>query len=174
MRLSTRNFGKKSAFAVGSGIIVFVISLYFSLIFPTVNTREEINKVEVELSQAFADYEKEVAQGIIFLGPLWKDVDKICQTLTRENRRIAKAKVMVRYDRKPDQNDMEIWIDREKLSNQDWQAEDRSMRLLKSIGISAVVGAFSSILLLGLAFVISWTWYFLLERIRELSKAIRG
>jgi hypothetical protein len=165
MRFSTVNFGKKSVFAMGSGILVFAISLYVSYISPTANTREEINKVEVELSRSFADYGKEVGQGIIFLGPLWKDIDRICEPLTRENRRIAKAKVMVRYDTKPDQKDMEIWIDREKLSNQDWHVEGKSMRLIKSMGISAVVGAFSSILLLGLAFVVSWTWYFLLERV---------
>lgn len=81
---------------------------------------------------------------------------------------------MVRYDTKPDQKDMEIWVDRNNLSNQDWHVESKSMWLLKSITTSAVVGTFSSILLIGLAFIVSWTWYFVLERIRELSKAIRG
>jgi hypothetical protein len=168
MKLEIANFDKKNAFAIGGGILVFAISLYLSYISPTSNSREDINKIEVELSQSFADYGKDVGQGLVFLGPLWKDVDRICQPLSQE------ARVMVRYDTKPDQKDMEIWVDRNNLSNQDWHVESKSMWLLKSITTSAVVGTFSSILLIGLAFIVSWTWYFVLERIRELSKAIRG
>jgi len=174
MKFNAVNLSKKSTLAVGCGIVVFAISLYVSYSSPAANTREEISKIEAELAQAFADYGKEVGQGFIFLGPLWVDVDKICRPLTQENRRIAKAKVMVRYDTKPDQHDMEIWQDRAKLSKMDWRVEGKGTRLLRSMGISALIGSFSSILLLGLASAVSWAWYFLLDRIRELSKAIRG
>ncbi|MCI0725075.1 MAG: hypothetical protein L0338_39835 [Acidobacteria bacterium] len=175
MKFNAVNLSKKSTFAVGFGVVVFAISSYVSYSSPIANTREEISKVEAELSEAFADYGKEVVPGFIFLGPLWKDVEKIFQPLTQENRRIAKAKVMVRYyDRTPDPYDMEIWQDRAKLSKMDWRVEGKGTRLLRSMGISALIGSFSSILLLGLASAVSWAWYFLLDRIRELSKAIRG
>lgn len=168
------NFNKKLALAAGCGIVVFIISFYVSYSSLIANTREEISRVEAEISRSFADYGKEVGKGIVFLGPLWRDVDKICQPLSWKNQKIAKAKVMVRYNTKPNQNDMDIWRNREKLSNQAWHVEGKFMRLLKSMGISALVGVLSSILLLGLVFAVSWTWYFLLERIRELFKAIRG
>lgn len=109
----------------------------------------------------------------------WEKIEKITKNLTSiTNARIAKAKALIHYEKNPISSSYSLWKDlweyRYKISQEEWRIQTFFDRTLKSIGIaiSAFIGSIICTLL-SLSFI-PWIWYFLLDRIKEFSKAIQG
>ena len=110
----------------------------------------------------------------------WEKIEQITRPLTFENERIAKSKALLYYKQNPipslSPRDLlldDLWQERYKISKKQWSVQRFAARLFKSLGIGfiyCVATLISTILLLT---IIPWLWYFVLERIGELSKTIQ-
>ena len=108
------------------------------------------------------------------LTPEWSEIEKISEPLTWHNKRILDAKAMLRYDFYIENMNRHIWQERESFANEPWEIEETNQFYLRKFlgGLTyAAIGFVATLLLLML---ISWSWKFLLTRIREVSDAIRG
>jgi hypothetical protein len=107
----------------------------------------------------------------------WEGIDKITSPLVYENERIAKAKALLRFNENPIPSysfDNNLWTERFDISKQDWKIQSFSSRIVTSAGKGFVLFFVSIIISYLILTVIPWIWYFLLDRISELSQAIRG
>ena len=147
------------------------------------NTPEEIKQVETAIEKLFQKRDE------IDFVPDWSEVEKIIAPLVFENKQIAKAKALTHYSEYPkDRFGMledikisnDIWIERYKISQEDWKIQTKLSKSLTSTGSSILSGigtALTIFLILTilpiLVFVfVPHCWCFLLKRIGELSRAI--
>lgn len=108
------------------------------------------------------------------LTPEWSEIEKIAEPLTWHNKQIVEAKAMLRYDFYIEKMDRYVWQERESLANEPWETEETNQFYLRKFlgGLAyAAIGFVATLIFLVL---ISWSWKFLLARIREVSDAIRG
>ncbi len=127
----------------------------------------------------------------------WDNIDKITRQLVYTNERIAKAKALVHFTKNPfpqktnktplvdektgislegfelaDRSD--LWEKRHQVSNQNWKVKSLSLKILKSLGVAIASFIGSFVIVISLLSILPWFWYFLLERLHEISQAIRG
>jgi hypothetical protein len=117
-----------------------------------------------------ADFSEDVLAGT----PTWQTIEDACYRLSYENAHIAKARAMSYLQRNPVPYSSSIWDDRAQLAKQDFRVAKTSERVLRSIGfggLGAVAGLPASWIAL---LLVSWLWYFALDRVKEVSGAIRG
>ncbi len=146
---------------------------------PHGNTIEEIQQVEEEIDtipkhRLTLDEMATIPKSELML----EEIDKITSSLVYTNQRIAKAKALLLYFKenpKPsDSYDSYLWENRFDISKQDWTIQNFSSRILTSTGIGFGIFFASSIVTYLILTIVPWLWYFLLNRISELSQAIRG
>lgn len=104
----------------------------------------------------------------------WNDATIKFRSLGAYNRKLAEAKMMLFYLENPSIYKSYTWENRKKIAAADWKVYSREEHLLKTViavSFFLVVGSFAGWVFL---FVICWMWYFILDRIREFSQAIRG
>jgi hypothetical protein len=108
------------------------------------------------------------------VSPGWDDLRPLWQPLKFGNQQIAEARTMLRYESKPGAVSDYEWNRRFVVAAELWQVQELgALRLKKArftiIGVVAgFVVAFVSLVAL------AWLWHFLLDRVRELSRAFRG
>ncbi|MGH9339386.1 MAG: hypothetical protein ACRD1R_07325 [Acidobacteriota bacterium] len=94
--------------------------------------------------------------------------------LTPSNAALAKAKALVYFDQNLDSHGSYAWDHRFELSKEPFRIIDTPARLARMFGFT-ILSLFISIFLLWLCLVLlSWLWYFILDRVEELSDAFRG
>ena len=154
------------------------------------DTVSEIEATEREISQITSNVQENDIT--------WNDIGRIGYTLNNKNKDIAIAKLFVNFKSKPNKlqkgllgkdifdevslgkNSVDVyfinklWENRNELSRKSWDVYDPDSVLLKSIlyGSMSVIISVPSVWIALL--VISLFWYFILERITELSMAIRS
>jgi predicted PurR-regulated permease PerM len=144
------------------------------------DTAREIENVEKRIN----DLNKDIGKVIHFSmgemtmpGCSWDELEIATSTLTIENEITAIAKALTRYKEKPKNMPTwgeNIWDEREIISNRDWEVQSLSSKIMACIGVAFVYLCFTSISVFLLLIFIPCLWYFLLERIGELSNALRG
>jgi hypothetical protein len=146
------------------------------------NTPDEIVMVERAIQEASTKRGEALNPTSRFAYPrlevaderMWKALESSWSHLSPTNMTIAKAKVMLQVEHDPSDHDAGIWNNRHDLSARSLEIKRHSQLFLETVTVGALVmagtfiGTFSALWLLG------WSWVFLLERIRELSKAVRG
>ena len=174
------NVKRKMTVAVVLGIIGFVFGGVFTFLNPTGNTSSEISAVEKRLQQITDEIGKPLKgyPRARLVAPSMDEVSEAVKQLTWENQRIGMAKVMMKieFDMSSERLPWNApsWEDRYKYGNKHWLVQEWYQLIGKCIWVgllSFAVVCVSSLLLL---FLLSWTWYFLLERIKEISAAIKG
>lgn len=114
--------------------------------------------------------------------PLWEEIERITDMLVVPNKESIQAKALLNYKENPisrgnlfaDLIVDELWENRYQLSKQKWQVQTTACRtlisLVRSIGWSIVTILFVFFILT----LVPELWYFILERVTELSQAIQG
>ena len=105
--------------------------------------------------------------------PSWNDVQAASYRLRYPNRDIARAKALVVLDEHPDSYDYE-WRERFDNAAKSYQECTSFKRAIASFGFGALALIATVLATWLLLLLISWLWYFGLDRIRELSTAIRA
>ena len=108
----------------------------------------------------------------------WVNIDQITEPLNYSNEKIAKAKALVHFKKNPLSSTDYLWSDlwekRFEVSKQNWKIETFKSKIFKSLGLGVVALVGSVIIVFLILLIIPWLWYFLLERLSEVSQAIRG
>jgi len=145
------------------------------------DTSAVIKQAETKLAKAFElkpivipPSLKGKAKNIVQIAPAWSEVEDISKSLTWHNKRIAEAKAMLLYGSYYDKMDSHIWEQKESLANSPWLVEESGEFFLKRLYGGSVYASVSFAVTFLFLLLISWSWRFLLARIRELSDAIRG
>jgi hypothetical protein len=145
------------------------------------DTQMVIKETDRKLSIAFApkpilipENLKGKFKNIRQIAPAWSEVEAISHVLTWQNQEIAEAKAMMHYDSYFDGMNSYIWKEKETLSSSPWIIEENNDFYLRKLysGVAYAAAAFVATLLCLL--LGSWSWKFLLARIREVADAIRG
>lgn len=106
--------------------------------------------------------------------PAWSELEPIWHTLAWSNQNVATAKALLRLQEKPTDITESMWDQRFVVAAWPWQIE-QAYRLAVRKGGAAAGAAIAGLLFAFIAVTfITWVWYFLLARIRELSAAVRG
>jgi hypothetical protein len=146
------------------------------------DTTEEIRHVEDAIDIECADigkveHDSNIDANLVLLAPSWDKIGTITRPLIYTNEKIAKAKALLRCQANPiPSGSLEnyLWENRFDISKQDWKIQSIGSRILGSTFV-ATIAFFVSIIVTYLTLTIgTWLWYFLLNRISELSQAIRG
>ena len=169
------------------GIIAFVIGfiLPFMEYNNTDNSIQEINIATDKIEALFKDT-KDTSHSLIdpITGrdkktlPTWQKIADITSHLHYHNSRIAKAKALLHYNYNPIPPDnllySDLWDKRFIVSKEDWKI--KSLKKMTYYGLLVGLIYFFSVLIAVflLLFLIPWLWYFFLNRLGELSQAIRG
>lgn len=168
--------------ALVAGTVGFLMGIYMGWQDRIGNTSDEIAAAERGINNVLKDVGKPLKgyEHLKLLAPSWDEIQEVAKGLTHENERIAKAKVFIRLGIEMDDGsipadyDSSIWKERYKLSKQPWKVQERSERIMRSllIGFGSALALFLAVSVL--LVVLAWLWWFFLERVRELSRAIRG
>lgn len=139
---------------------------------------EVIREVSAVVDQ-FVEGHKKDAEGKMsaeaFLSsPSWDEVKAAAGRLSYPNSSIAQAKALVVLDSQPEPYGDYEWRERFVNAAKSYRECTTPKRALVAFGfgtVALIVAVPSSWLLL---LLISWVWYFALDRIRELSRAIQA
>jgi len=173
----------KLLISCGCGIIGIIIAFPLMWDNRSGNTPEEINRTENSISDLFqkAQLQNESNKANKYLLMLdWSEIEKITEPLVYENKRIAKAKALLYYEKTPIQEEKfrllsdNLWEERHPISKQDWKIETTASRILISSGMAILIGIGTGLFTFLLLTIIPYFWCFILQRINELSKAIQG
>ena len=174
------NFKKKIYIAVLFGVIGFIYGGITTYQNPTGNTSDEILAVEKRLQSITDEIGKPVKEDpkIILVVPNMEEVSEAVKSLTLDNQRIGMAKVMMKIDIDISSEKLPWnapqWEDRYKYGNKTWLVQEKYQLIGRSLFFGLV--SFTAVCVSTFLFVIvlPFIWYFLLERIKELSAAIKG
>lgn len=153
--------------SVGVGILVGVLAA--AAVRHTGDTAKALAETQSKLSALTFEESKNYVDE-----PLWSQVESLAAPLVRENARIAKAKAMLRYRANPNGAEIDLWESRKSVAQHPWRVETPAGFALKRVGVGfvgLVIGTIATLLSLA---TVSWAWRFFLDRVRELSSAIRG
>ena len=104
----------------------------------------------------------------------WVELEQQALLLTPSNTERAKAKALVYFDQNLDSHSSYAWDHRFGLSKEPFQTIDVGARLARTFGFSILGLCVSTLLFWLLLVLLSWFWYFFLDRVSELSDAFRG
>ena len=116
-------------------------------------------------------------KGAVLLAFSWKDLEKITDSLVYANEKTAKAKALIRCESNPIPQfsfDDYLWNDRYEISNREWKVQTFGSRVLVGLGTAVLSCVGMAVGIFLILTIMPWLWYFLLERIIELSRAIQG
>jgi len=173
----------KYVLPTAGAIIVFFTILWYGFVEKKIDTAKEIAKVEEAIESALKDIQEAIEYTnsktgkkfkLEFIGPDWSELEHIWKDLSWTNTRIAQAKLMMDLEYNPEKYSTSLWNQRFKVSKKPWDIDNIFFNFLK-ITVIGILGCAAIFLILFLAiWVLAWTWNFVLDRIRELSKAIKG
>lgn len=106
--------------------------------------------------------------------PTWDEVKAATDRLGYPNRGIARARALVVLDRHPEAYSDYEWRDRFEQALLDYKLCSTFKRASTSLGTGALAFVAAVPVAWLLLIVISWIWYFTLDRVLELSAAVRG
>ena len=104
---------------------------------------------------------------------LWDELEKISGSLTAGNQFRAKAKAMVYLPQNPERYSTYVWEHRYKLSKEPWELCETSQRIFRSIAETLSAFFIATLACWIALLIIAWLWYFVLDRLSELSNSIR-
>jgi hypothetical protein len=107
--------------------------------------------------------------------PSWNEVAAAADRLDPQlNRNIARAKALMVLDRHPESYSDSEWRNRAERAARSYQECSIAKRAGVSLGFGALAAGAATLASWLLLLLISWTWYFSLDRVQELSMAVRG
>ena len=168
------NRNKRKLISFGLCFIALLISLPTAWNRQTGDTTEKIKQVESAIKDIYQSKD-----GLHFV-PDWNETEmnKLNDGLAPENKSIATAKALMYYDEnpipRPDIFDKIEWEGRFTTSQQPWKIRTTSSKVLSTVAIAVGIGVATTLAALFLLFVMPLIWFFILQRISELSKAIQG
>lgn len=180
-------FKTRLLISISLGIIALIVAFFVSWNNPSGDTPEKIKEAETAIEKEFEDIgkvkeeivDKETGETIklVDLGPTWEKIDQITNSLIYTNEKIAKAKALLHYEENPIPSYSwwaYLWENRYTIGNQDWKIQSYSSRIVISLRIALLSCIGSIVVILLILTLMPWLWYFLLDRISELSQAIQG
>jgi len=180
------NLKKCLLISIISGILASIAAFVISWSNPSGDDPRKIKQVEQEIQKLCVGIGKETEfinnkTGNKFNAtPLcfsWQELENITTSLIYENEKIAKAKALTYCKANPIPEYSfwtYLWNEKEKISSSEWKIQTVNSQILTDSGIALLCGIGSlSGIFVGLI-VLFWVWYFLLERISELSRSIQG
>ena len=174
------NFRKKIYVAMIFGGIGFICGVWYSFVNPSGNEPNDIAIIEKQLDNLINNIGKPLKENpkYTLVAPSMDQVTELVKPLVYENQQIAISKVLVKVDIKLDSNELPWnapkWEDRYKYANKPWVLQNKYQLTIKSIGIGLISFFTVSVMVLTIILFLSWIWIFILERIKELSTAMRG
>lgn len=106
---------------------------------------------------------------------LWTELDTVAASLSTHNRAVARAKALALLEKRPDAVSPDEWRVRFELSERVFQPYDSAMRrVVRSVFACSAVFIVTIAVGWILLPVVSAAWHFILSRVRELSRAVRG
>lgn len=106
--------------------------------------------------------------------PSWQDVNAAAYRLSYPNGRIARARALVVLDQRPEAYSDYKWRERFTDAVKSYRECTSSQRAAVSLGFGGLALIITIPVICLFSLLISWFWYFSLDRIRELSTAIRA
>ncbi len=142
----------------------------------------EMTIIESKMKDVLQDFSDE--EIIIFvIKEKWGQVLNSIKDLAYDNQETMEAKTLIEFkllqNLKSLENDYSvpwnsyIWRNRFEYANHQWKIEGFKDRFLKSIKYGVLGSIASYVLVLLSLCLISWLWYFLLDRISEVAAALR-
>jgi hypothetical protein len=136
---------------------------------------KEVSAVVNRFVQGYArDSQGKMSAEAFLASPSWDDVKAAAYRLTSSNRGIVRAKALVVLDRHPESYSEYEWRERFDDAAKSYRECTSSKRAAVSFGFGALALIATVPATWLLLLLISWLWYFGLDRIRELSTAIRA
>lgn len=165
-------------FSVVLGILAFIMGFCGSWFARFGDNPQKIKETELAIKELCNDIGKEGDfKGSILLAFSWKDLEKATDGLVYENERIAKAKALICCKEKPAYMPSfreYLWEARYEVSSREWVIQAFGSRVLIGLGMAVLSCVGMAIGIFLILTIIPWLWYFLLERISELSRTIQG
>ena len=142
------------------------------------NTSEVIGEVNAVIDR-FQRANAPDAQGRIsaerFLdGPSWEEVKTATYQLDWQNGRIARAKAMLKLNKNPESYSEYDWKNRFEDAQKSYVVCTTNKRFWMTVGFSALAVVVATPASWLLILLVSWLWYFVLDRVTEVSASIRG
>jgi hypothetical protein len=135
----------------------------------------EVSGVIERFVQGYAkDTHGRMSADTFLSAPSWNEVEATADRLGYPNRNIARAKALVVLDRHPEPYSDYEWKNRFERAIQSYRECSRFKRVGISLGFGALAAGAAILASWLLLLLFSWIWYFGLDRIRELSMAVRG
>lgn len=172
---------------IGIGCAIYAFTMTWDSLIG--NTIEEIEQAEKHIESSFVNNKGEAIE------PDWSIIEDITNKLIDENSKIIKARTLLKYNSNPitdkyDKynldwksfnrefgNEVE-WNDRNDISEHNLIVISKTIRIAKSffIAVSSGIGStlFFFLIMFLIPIVIPKLWYFVLNRLGELSRAIQG
>lgn len=110
----------------------------------------------------------------IYPWPQWQDVEAASRGLTWSNGRILRAKAMQSLSVKPNDVSPYEWEEHFELAQHNLSVCTKAGRIWRSAGFGVLAVVITTPLTWLALLILAWIWYFLLDRLSELSRAIRG
>ena len=146
----------------------------------TENSEAEIAQVEPCLTQLVTHVQERVeslktTKKRFLLNPAQRATLEEClQPLTPRNQSIGRSKFTARTGVLVEEWDGMYAAGSNPWVEKDWAEKEWSVSLAEASGIALVSAAGTFTVAMILMLLLRWSWGFVLERIRELSKAVRG
>jgi hypothetical protein len=168
---------------IGVGFAIYAFTLEWNSFIG--NTLEEIEQARKRIAHSFVNDKGEAVE------PDWSIIEDIAGKLTAENCKIIKARALLKYESNPITEILVIdnldwsafnrefgndvkWNDRNDISQHNLIVISETTRIAKSAAVAVLSGIGSTLLFLLIMFLIPILWYFILNRLGELSRAIQG
>jgi hypothetical protein len=105
--------------------------------------------------------------------PTWKDIKALSDRLDYSNGRIARAKALAILERNPELHGYE-WDERFETAAKRYDVCSLAKRGWTSVTLALLAFPVAAFVVWVLLMLLSWVWYFSLDRVRELSRSVRG
>ena len=135
---------------------------------------ELVQAVSTDVQKFVRETQGRKAVAVSFDSPEWREVQIAVYRLNSDNRYIARAKALLALEKHPDPDSQVEWSKRFERAAQNYQVCSTAKRTALACGFG-VLALIATIPISWVIFLlVSWLWYFALDRTRELSTAVQG
>jgi hypothetical protein len=162
------------------GLTAFVVFAWMVWSDPPGDTSEAIREVDSLLEKFARGHARDISGKRVVTvddllnAPSWEQIERVSDRLTWSNEQIAKARAMTYLDSNPDPYSPNLWQKRLERAKESFTICNTPERIFRSVRFGALALALSVPLSWLMTLLLSWFWYFFLDRVYELSSAVRS